>query len=65
MYVVAYIGVSLLLVFWVLPGLVTTLTPLRYREIFGITRDALVTAFATGSLFVVLAGLTEKTKELI
>jgi len=64
-YVVAYIGLSLLLSFWVLPGLVTTLTPLRYREIFSITRDALVTAFATGNLFVVLAVLTEKTKELI
>jgi Na+/H+-dicarboxylate symporter len=64
-YIVAYIGISLLLAFWVLPGLVTTLTPLRYREIFGITRDALVTAFATGSLFVVLAVLTENTKELI
>jgi len=64
-YIVAYIGISLLLTFWVLPGLVTMLTPLRYREIFGITRDALVTAFATGSLFVVLAVLTENTKELI
>jgi Na+/H+-dicarboxylate symporter len=64
-YVVAYIGMSLLLSFWVLPGLVTTLTPFRYREIFDITRGALVTAFATGNLFVVLAVLTEKTKELV
>ena len=64
-YIVAYIGISLLLTLWVLPGLVTTLTPFRYREIFGVTRDALVTAFATGNLFVVLAVLTEKTKQLV
>ena len=64
-YIAAYVGIALVLCFWTLPMLVTTLTPLRYRDIVGLTRDALVTAFATGNLFVVLPILTEKSKELL
>jgi ABC-type amino acid transport substrate-binding protein len=44
---------------------VTALTPFRYRDVVWFNRDALVTAFATGNLFVVLAVLAEKTKELV
>jgi len=64
-YIYSYIAISLVMSLWVLPGLVTTLTPLRYRDVVGNTKDALVTAFATGSLFVVLPILVEKSKELI
>ena len=56
---------SLLVTFWILPGLVTALTPLTYREVVGLTKDALITAFATGNLFVVLPILTEKSQELL
>ncbi len=64
-YIYSYIAISLAMSLWVLPGLVTTLTPLRYRDVVGNTKDALVTAFATGSLFVVLPILVEKSKEMI
>jgi proton glutamate symport protein len=64
-YIYSYIALSLVMSLWVLPGLVTTLTPLSYRDVVGSTKDALVTAFATGSLFVVLPILMEKSKELI
>jgi Na+/H+-dicarboxylate symporter len=64
-YLYSYIALSLVMALWVLPGLVTALTPLRYRDVVGSTKDALVTAFATGSLFVVLPILMEKSKELI
>lgn len=64
-YIYSYIAISLVMSLWVLPGLVTTLTPLRYRDVVGNTKDALVTAFATGSLFVVLPILVEKSKEMI
>ena len=64
-YIWAYVGISLLTSLWILPGLVTCLTPLSYRQVVGATRDALLTAFATGSLFVVLPMLVEKSKELI
>ncbi len=64
-YVVLYAGMALLLSLWTLPMLVTTLTPLRYWQIFGPMRNALITAFATGNLFVVLSLLTARTKEVL
>lgn len=64
-YVVSYIMISLLVSLWILPGLVTTLTPLSYRDVVGRSKDALVTAFATGSLFVVLPLLVEHSKQLL
>ncbi len=64
-YVVTYVLASLFLVFWVLPGLIAALTPLRYRDILRLSRDALVTAFSTGSTFVVLPLLADTTKELL
>jgi len=64
-YIYSYIALSLVMALWVLPGLVTALTPLSYRDVVGSTKDALVTAFATGSLFVVLPLLMEKSKNLI
>lgn len=63
-YIWSYIGLSLVMSLWVLPGLVTALTPLTYREILSEYKDALVTAFATSSLFVVLPILVEKSKAM-
>jgi Na+/H+-dicarboxylate symporter/ABC-type amino acid transport substrate-binding protein len=60
----AYIVVALLLSFWILPLFLTTFTPFRYRDVVGISRNALVTAFVTGNLFLVLPLLTEGAKEL-
>ncbi len=64
-YAAGYIALALFLSLWVLPGLVTSLTQFRYREVVGMSRDALVTAFATGNVFIVLSMLAEKSKELI
>ncbi len=64
-YVVVYVGLALVLVFCVLPGLVTTLTPLRYHQVLGPMRDALVTAFATGNLLVVLPILAQRGKQVL
>jgi len=44
-YLITYMAVALLVALWVLPGLVSALTPFRYREVLGATRDALITAF--------------------
>ena len=46
--------VWLVLILWTLPMLVATFTPTRYREVLMQSRDALVTAFATGSLLIVI-----------
>ena len=48
-----------------LAGLVAALTPLRYWEILSALRDALITAFMTSSLFIVLPILMDKTRELL
>ena len=64
-FMVTYAVISLLLTFWILPGLVASLTPIGYRNLVGQTRDALVTAFATGNIFIVLPVLAERSKELL
>ena len=64
-YLLVYSLVALVLVLWVLPALVTTVTPLRYQEVIGPVRDALVTAFATGNLLIVLPILAREGKEIL
>ena len=64
-YFVAFAAASLLLAFWVLPLLVTALTPFRYREVVGIARDALLTAFVASNAFIVLPLLVERSKTLL
>ena len=64
-YFLVFMGASLLLAFWILPLLVTAVTPFRYREVTGIARAAMLTAFVTGSAFIVLPILIERSKELL
>jgi Na+/H+-dicarboxylate symporter len=64
-YLVTYIVLSLVLTFWLFPGLVATLTPIRHRDVVWLTRDALITAFATGSTFVVIPLLAERSRQLL
>jgi len=63
-YIVSFNIAAIFLTFWVLPMLVAPLTPFKYRDIVGLTRDSLVTAFTTGNLFIVLTVLTENCKQL-
>ena len=60
-----YAAMSLLLTLWILPGLVACLTPIPARRILQSTRDALITAFITGELFIVLPALIDRSKELL
>ena len=64
-YFLLYIVMALLLSLWVLPGLVAVLTPLRARRVLAHCQDALVTAFATGSLLIVIPLMEERSKELL
>ena len=64
-YLVTYIAAWFVLSFWILPVIVTTLTPMTYKEVVWFTKDALITAFATGNLLVVLPVLADKSKELV
>ena len=64
-YIITYIAAALLLSLWILPGLVSVLTPIPYRRVLSSCQDALVTAFATGSLLIVLPLLSDRLKELL
>lgn len=64
-YVLAYVAVACVLAFWLLPGLVTSLTDFTFREVFGPLKDALLTAFLTANMFIVLPSLTEHCKALM
>ncbi len=64
-YLVTYVAMALILGLWALPALITSLTPLKYGQVIGTTRDVLITAFATGSALIVLPLLIERSKELL
>jgi Na+/H+-dicarboxylate symporter/ABC-type amino acid transport substrate-binding protein len=64
-YIVAYAMAALLMTFGVLPALIMLLTPLGYREIVWSTKDALLMAFATDNLLIVIPMLTDHGKELL
>ncbi len=64
-YAVAYVVAALALSLWILPMLVVAVTPFSYGEVVGHARAALLTAFATGSVFVVLPILAERSRELL
>ncbi len=63
-YLISFNVGVLLLTFWVLPMMLAPVTPFKYRDVVLLSRDALVTAFTTGNLFVVLTVLTENCKTL-
>jgi Na+/H+-dicarboxylate symporter/ABC-type amino acid transport substrate-binding protein len=64
-YIVSYAIAAILMTFAVLPALVMLLTPFGYREIVGATKDALLMAFATDNLLIVIPMLTDHGKELL
>lgn len=63
-YLVSFNLAALLLTFAVLPLLLKPITPFRYKDVVGLSKDALLTAFTTGNLFIVLTVLTENCKSL-
>jgi len=64
-YIVSASVLVLLLAFIIFPAIVATITPLGYRDILKTSREAMITAFATGSFFIVIPLIVEKTKQLI
>lgn len=64
-YLVSTFVLCLLLTFWVLPWVVAVLTPVPYRDVIRVTRVALVTAFATGNVFIILPLVTKECKQIL
>ena len=63
-YLISFNLAVLLLTFGILPLLLIPVTPFKYRDLVGMSKDALVTAFSTGNLFVVLTVLTDNCKKI-
>jgi proton glutamate symport protein len=64
-YIVTSAVLVLLLAFIVLPTIVAIISPFGYRQIIEASREPMVTAFATGSFFIVIPVIVETTKSLI
>jgi proton glutamate symport protein len=64
-YIVLYVAMVAVLSLWLIPGLIATLTPLRYGDIFRAFEAPLITAFATGNVLIVLPLLAAESKELL
>lgn len=63
-YFICYILASILMTFVVIPFIGTAITPFKYRDIVGASKDALITGFTTGNLFIVLPVVEKNIKEL-
>lgn len=63
-YIIAYTALVMYMSLVFLPLLISAVTPFRYRDIIRASRSALVTAFATGKVLVVLPLLIDSTREL-
>lgn len=64
-YAVTYVALALILALWLLPALVAIVTPLRYGDILRTFQGAVITAFASSNVFIVLPILAEDSKRLI
>jgi len=63
-YFIVYISASLYLALWVLPVLISTLTPFKYKDVFSYTKEALLTAFFTQNVFIILPMLIDASRRL-
>jgi Na+/H+-dicarboxylate symporter/ABC-type amino acid transport substrate-binding protein len=64
-YFVTFIVAALVLTFWILPALISAVTPFKYKDILTVSKDALLTAFLTQSLFIVVPILIDHSKRLL
>jgi Na+/H+-dicarboxylate symporter/ABC-type amino acid transport substrate-binding protein len=64
-YIILQAAIALILSFWVIPRLISALTPLKYNDILKAYRTPLVTAFATGNLLIVLPLIIDRSRQLL
>lgn len=64
-YLLTFMAVFVVMALWALPGLVSSVSPIQSLEIPGPTRDAVITAFLVGELFIVLPMLAEASREIL
>lgn len=64
-YLITFVLATLILTFWILPGLVSVLTPVSYRDVMRVSQEALITAFATDNVFIVLPQLVDGAQTVV
>ncbi len=64
-YVITASVVILFLSLLILPATVSIITPFNYQKIISISHEAMIIAFATGNIFIVIPLMVEKTKHLV
>ena len=64
-YLLIFVVASVVATFGALPLMVTSLTHIRYRDLISAAHEPMLTAVATGKLFVVLPQISEHTEELL
>jgi len=63
-YFILYTVAVVILGFWVLPGLIASLTPFKYKDVVSIAWSAMVLSFAAAKVLVALPLIIESIKEL-
>ena len=63
-YFITFFLGTVVLTFWILPLMVAAFTPFKYKDIVGVSKDALITGFTTGNLFIILPVLIQNCKGL-
>jgi ABC-type amino acid transport substrate-binding protein len=64
-YFIPFILAAILFTFWILPAMVMACTPFKYKDIVGLSKDALITAFTTSNLFIILPVLIQNCNDLL
>lgn len=64
-YLISMFVLCALLTFWILPWVIAAVTPVPYTDVIRISRSALVTAFATGNVFIILPVIIEECKTVL
>lgn len=64
-YLISYFVLCLLLTFWLLPWIIASLTPVTYTQALRIAKSSVVTAFATGNIFIVIPVIVDECKQIM
>ena len=64
-YIVLQAAMALILCFWVVPGLIAILTPLKYKDVVSAYRTPLITAFAAANILIVLPLIISRSRDLL
>jgi Na+/H+-dicarboxylate symporter len=64
-YLVVYSAAILLLSLCIIPLMVSAFTDFSYRDVMHVAKDAMLTAFATGNVFVLIPIITRGVRQLI